>query len=190
MSDFQGAAANARVGIAGAVRVAPFGTATLPTDAVGTLDAAFDDLGFISDDGVTVGFEDSVQNVFAWQNAQLIRSITSESVTSLQFMMLETKAGTLEFFFRGSTVTEVAADNFRLDILPIQADPKVIVLDVVDGSRSIRFLFQNAEVVQRGEVNFFNQDLSMWPITMNFYPDTNGNLGQAFSNDVAWQPSA
>lgn len=182
-------ASNARVGITGAVRVAPFGTVAVPTDATTVLDAAFDDLGFLSDDGVTVGFEDSVQNVFAWQSAQLIRSITSESVTSLNFMMLETKADNLEFFFRGSSITEVAVDNFRLDIAPLQADPRVVVLDIIDGPTSIRFLFENAEVIQRGEVQFANQDLAMWPITMNFYPASNGLLGQAFSNSVAWDPS-
>lgn len=184
-------ASNARVGITGAVRVAPFGTGALPTDSTAALDAAFDDLGFLSEDGVKVGLDDSVQNVFAWQSATLIRSITSQSVTSLQFMMLETKGTNLEFFFRGSTVTEVTPNiNYRLDIEPVRADPRVVVVDVVDGANSIRMLFENAEVIQRGEVQFSNQGLAMWPITMNFYPaSSNGLLGQAFSNDVAWNPA-
>ena len=178
-------ATNARVGITGAVRVAPLGT-TLPTDAVSALDAAFDDLGYLSEDGVTLGFDDSVQNVFAWQNATLIRSITSQSITSLSFSMIEIKGVTLEFFHRGSTMTEVAADNFRLDIKPPVAAPRIVVVDVIDGLNSIRYSFGNAEVVSRGEVPINNSNLLMLPVTLNFYPDSNGNLSQAFSNDVDW----
>lgn len=178
-------AANARVGITGAVRKAPIGT-TAPTDAVSPLDAAFVDLGYISDEGVTLGFDDSVENKFAWQNAQLIRSITSESVTSLSFSMLEIKGVTLEYFFRGSSMTQVAANNYRLDGAPIVADPHMLVVDIVDGAKSMRWLFGNAEVVSRGEIPITNSDLMMLPVTLNFYPDANNRPFQTWSNDVAW----
>ena len=47
--------------INGAIFVAPVG-ATLPTDASTVLDAAFKNLGFISDDGVTLGTSRSVES--------------------------------------------------------------------------------------------------------------------------------
>ena len=181
-------ASNARVGITGAIRRAPIGT-TAPTDAVSPLDAAFGDLGYISDEGVNLSFEDSVENKFAWQSATLIRSITSESVTALNFSMLEWKGNNLEYFFRGSTMVEVAADNFRLDGGPITADPHMLVADIVDGTRAIRWLFGNAEVVARGEISITNSDLMMLPVTLNFYPDANGRPFQVWSNDPAWATS-
>ena len=48
----------------GAIFVAPVGS-TLPTDASTVLDAAFINLGFISDDGVTLGTSRSVISTHA-----------------------------------------------------------------------------------------------------------------------------
>lgn len=176
---------NAIVGITGAVRVAPFGT-TLPTDSTTALAAAYVDLGYISEDGVSLGVDDSVENKFAWQNAALIRSIRSQSITSLSFAMLEQKGFNLEFWFPGSTMTEPTSGNFQLDVAPPVTEKKVVVLDVIDGAKSFRWAFGNAELVSRGEIPISNQDLVMYPVTMNFYPDGNGNLFSAFSDDPAW----
>lgn len=176
---------NAIVGITGAVRVAPFGT-TLPTDSTTALAAAYEDLGYISEDGVSLGVDDSVENKFAWQNAALIRSIRSQSITSLSFAMLEQKGFNLEFWFPGSTITEPTAGNFRLEVKPPTTVKRVIVLDVVDGTKSFRWIFGNAELVSRGEIPISNQDLVMYPVTLNFYPDANGNLMDVYSDDPAW----
>ncbi len=177
---------NAIVGITGAVRLAPFGT-TLPTDAVTALAAAYIDLGYISEEGVSLGVDDSVENKFAWQSATLIRSIRSSSVTSLNFAMIEQKGFNLEFWFPGSQVTEdTPGVAYSIDIVPPVTQKRVVVLDIVDDTKSFRWAFGNAELVSRGEIPISNQDLVMFPVTMNFYPDDNGNLAQAFSNDPAW----
>ncbi len=51
--------------VAGAISVAPLGT-TLPTDAVGALDAKFKNLGYISEDGLTNADTRESESIKAW----------------------------------------------------------------------------------------------------------------------------
>lgn len=179
---------NVRIGITGALYKAPTGS-TAPTDAATALDAAFVNLGYVSDDGISENWEDSVNDVIAWQNGTHVRSAITESKFGLELSLLETKGAVLEMFHRGSTMVEVAVDNFQLDVKPTVADPSAWVLDVIDGTKLIRLYIGLGEVVERGEISYANGGAAMYPITLRGFPDTNGNILQKFSNDVAWSAS-
>lgn len=181
-------AANVRVGITGAVYSAPVGT-DLPASQSTALDAAFVDLGYLSEDGVTETYDDSVDDIVAWQSAQVVRATTSESSASLSWTMIETRLSTLTTFHRGSTMTSPSANNYRLDVKPIAADQRSWVLDVVDGSKLIRVVVGLGEIVERGEIMYRNGEPVSYPVTLRCYPDANGNLLSKLSNDAAWAPA-
>lgn len=178
-------ATKARVGITGAIYKAPLGS-TAPTDATTALAAAYLDLGYISEDGIEESWDDSVQRFVAWQNATVIRSAVTDSVGTLTFQMLETKKTTLEAFYRGSTVTTPSAGNYRIQVKPIVAAPSAWVFDIVDGSKLIRKYIGNGEITERGSIMYANSEMVMYPVTLTFYPDANGNLMEQYSNDAAW----
>ena len=175
----------ARVGITGAIYAAPLGSVA-PTDSTAALNAAYLDLGYISQDGIEEAWDDSVQRFVAWQNATVIRSAVTDSVGTLKFAMLETKRTTLEAFYRGSTVTTPSAGNYKLEIKPIVSAPKAWVFDVVDGGKFIRTYVGNGEITERGSVMWQNSEMVMYPVTLTFYPDASGNLAVKYSNDIAW----
>lgn len=176
-----------RISITGALWKAPLGT-TLPVDSdpFAALNAAFTNLGYISDDGVTENLDDSVDDVVAWQSATTVRSSTTESTLSLELMLIETKGTVLEAFYRGSSITTPAADVYKLEIKPIVADPSIWILDVLDGTKYERSIIGNGEIVERGEVQNVNGGAKAYPITIRSYPDANGNLMVKYSNDAAW----
>lgn len=180
-------ATQVRIGITGALYKAPPGTA-VPADSGATLDAAFVNLGYLSEDGITENWEDSVDDVVAWQSATTVRSSTTESKLSLELTMIETNKDVLETFHRGSTMATVSAGEYRLDVVPATADPSIWVFDVIDGSRRIRLLFNNGEITARGAVPYANGSAVMYPVTLQAYPDANGFIIQKFSNDAAWTP--
>lgn len=184
-------APNVRVAITGEVYRAPAATvqANWPTDAATALNAAFIGLGYLSDDGVTESWDDSVDNIVAWQNATTVRSATTESTGSLGWTMIETKGRVLTTFHRGSTMVETAPGKFKLEVKPITADPAVWVLHVIDGAELIRILVANGEIVERGEVVYKNGEPIGYPVTLRAYPDVNGNLMTKFSNSIAWSAS-
>jgi len=181
-------ATEVRVAITGELYKAPLGS-TAPTDATTALAVAFVGLGYVSEDGVTENWDDSVDNIVAWQNATTVRSATTESTGSLELTLIQTNAAVLEAFHRGSTVTEPVAGEFQIDVKPIVADPSAWVLDVVDGLKLVRIFLGNAEITERGEVMYANGEPIGYPITITVYPDANGNLMQKFSNDIAWDPT-
>lgn len=176
-----------RISITGALWKAPIGT-TLPVDSdpFAALDAAFTNLGYISDDGVTENLDDSVDDVVAWQSATTVRSSTTESTLSLELMLIETKGTVLEAFYRGSTITNVAANVWKMPVKPIVADPSIWILDVLDGTRYERSIVGNGEIVERGEVQNMNGGAKGYPVTIRAYPDANGDLMVKYSNDAAW----
>ncbi|MEM9134277.1 MAG: hypothetical protein AAGE88_18155 [Actinomycetota bacterium] len=180
-------AGNVHIGVTGGLFKAPLGTA-LPTDATTALAAAFIDLGYTSEDGVSEQWDDSVDDIVAWQNATTVRSATTESTLSIGATPIEMKREVLEMFHRGSVVTEPSAGVFQLDVKPVVADPSIWALNVIDGTSQYRLVIGRGEVVQRGEVMYRNGEPIGFPILIRAYPDANGNLMQKFSNDVAWDP--
>lgn len=178
-------ATEVRVGITGEVFRGEI-TSPAPTTSVSVLDATYLGLGYVSEDGVTENWDDSVDNIVAWQNATTVRAATTESTGSISFTLIQTNGGVLETFHRGSVMAEPTAGNFRLDVKPVTADPRRWILDVVDGTKHVRIYIGNGEVTERGEIMYQNGEPVGYPLTITCYPDSNGNLMQKFSDDIAW----
>lgn len=176
-----------RVGITGELYSAPLGTAA-PTDSTTALVAAYVGLGYVSEDGVTENWDDSVDNIVAWQNATTVRAAVTESTGTLALTLIQTNVQVLERFYRGSTMVTDVTDS-RLDVKPITADPRAWVLDILDGAIHIRIFLGNAEITERGEVMYASGEPVGYPITITAYPDDNGNLMQKWSDDAAWVPA-
>ncbi|MDH2392313.1 hypothetical protein QCN29_26760 [Streptomyces sp. HNM0663] len=177
-------AAEVRVAITGELFSAPRGT-TAPTDASSALDAAFVGHGYVSEDGVTENWDDSVDNIIAWQNATTVRAARTESTLTLACSLIQTRGSNLELFYPGSQV-EANLTEWKIDVKPATSDPRSFVLNVVDGSDIIRIYIGNGELTERGEVPYQSGDAVMYPVTITAYPDDNGNLMQKFSNSSAW----
>ena len=181
-------AENVRVAVTGAIYKAPLGTAA-PTTSSSALDAAFEDMGYVSEDGITESWDDSVDNIVAWQNAVTVRSATTESTGSLEFKLIETKAVVLEAYYRGSTVTDEGGGEFKMEVKPLTSDRSAWVLDTLDGDKVTRHYVGNGEIVERGEVMYQNGEPIGYECTLRVYPDSDGNLMVKLSNDPAWAPS-
>lgn len=180
-------AENVFISTTGGLWKAPPGT-TLPTDAdpFAALDAAFTNLGYISDDGVNEAFDDSVDDVVSWQGATTIRSATTQSTTSLNLMLIETKGTVLEAFHRGSTIVNVASGIWKMEVKPIVVDKAIFILDALDGLKYERTIIGNGEIVERGEVENMTGGAKGYPIVIRAYPDGSGNTMVKYSNDAAW----
>lgn len=174
-----------RIGVTGEVNVAPVGTAA-PTSSTAALNAAFIGLGLVSEDGVTEAWDDSVDNIKAWQNNMIVRAQTTESVATLQFVMIETKGKTIEAYYKGSTISVVSAGQWKIDVKGAQSDPRAWVIDVVDGTKHYRIYVPTGEITERGEVVYSNGEPIGYDVTLTCYADANGVLFTKFSDDANW----
>ena len=158
---------NVRVAVTGAVWKGASGS-TAPTGTSGAPDAAFADLGYISEDGVEITIPDAGDStpIKAWQNGTTVRTIRtpSEDNPSWHFTMLETSIETVETYF-GVTVADTSTEGsfeFTVGNRPYDA----YIVDVVDGAELIRDYIPKGIVTSVGAHTLSNGDPLGYEVTV------------------------
>lgn len=179
---------NVRVAITGGVRVAPPGTA-LPTTPVATYNAAFDELGYLSEDGITEANSDDRTVIKAWQNGTTVRRVLSSTETTFAFTVIETNPVVWALYYPGSELAAVAAGDAVHTTLTVKvpaADPRAFAFDVLDGDSAQRILVPKGEISERGDVVYKNDEPIGYEMTMTCYPDEDGVVMIKLTNDDAF----
>lgn len=170
-------AQNVRVATTGAVSFAPIST-TLPTDAVAALAATFKDVGYVGPDGVTQSIETDVTDITAWQNGDTVRKVQTSHDVTFQLVMLETKDITLQVYYADATATAS-----KVKVTGAQSPHNVVVIDVLDDKHSIRIVLPDAQVTERGEIVYQNEEATGYDITLTAYPDADGVKAYIYLDD-------
>lgn len=176
--------ANVRIGITGELYRAPTGTPR-PANSTAALNAAYIGQGYVSDEGVTESPDETVERIVAWQGAVVVRSTTTEATVTLALTLIETKSSVLELYHKGSTVTALGGGHFKIDVKPPTEKREQYILDVLDGSKHLRFDIADGEVTERGEITYATAEAIAYPVTITCYP-VNGVLYTKYSDDAAW----
>lgn len=171
------------VAATGAVYMSTVG-AVAPTNATAAWSTAWGELGFISEDGVTENPTMDNEEIKAWQSGAIVRRVITGSGLELSWTSIETNLRTLDLFYPGSVLTAVTGPpaETKLDIkLPV-ATPKAFGLDVVDGTKRIRFVCPKGAIIDRGEVTYANGSAIGYQYTINVEPDASNLLATKYFN--------
>lgn len=178
--------ANVNIAITGAVYASAAGTTvTAPTTATSVLDTDLDDLGYISEDGITESYNDSTSEIKAWQGGAVVREVISGSKATFEFEMIENKREAAELYHKGSVVETDGATGWKMDIMTPAADRRVFVFDVIDGTDHIRIYVPNGEVTTRGDIVYKSDDKIGYHVTVTAYP-TDGVVATKFTDKSSW----
>lgn len=160
-------AANVQVATTGGAYHAPTGT-TLPTTAPAVLNAAFlaNEVGYISEDGVTQTIDEDVEQIRAWQNGDIVRTVQTSHALTYAFTMIETNEAVLAAYYG----TDNVADGV-VEVKAGQGDRGSWVFEVLDGDTHIRIVVPDGQVTERGDVEFVNGNAIAYPLTITCYPD-------------------
>lgn len=159
-----------RVGVTGAVYMAPTGTA-LPTSIAGSLNAAFVDVGYLSEDGITLSNSVETTDLTAWQNAAVVRKIQTSHELSAAFSMLETNANSLELYFNDYTAGPGGTDAV-VQVTGTQGWRGCMVIDITDdATNDVRIVLPDAQVIEFADINVVNGDAMQYGVTLTCYPD-------------------
>lgn len=182
---------NVLVALTGAALYAPLGT-TLPTDTTTAWNAAFVDLGYLSEDGVTETPEDETTEIAAWQNGDVARSLITRSAIRFGFTMIETTAGGLALYHGGSvTGTDPSGiGEASIELAGTPNDRFAFGLDVIDGDNDVRITIPNASIVERGEITYVNNDAIGYPVTIQANPGVGGVRAIKYFNALAGLPTS
>lgn len=153
---------NVRVGVTGAAAYAPVGT-DLPVTTAEALDAAFEDIGYIGEKGITQGIKADVTDIKAWQNGDVVRKVQTSHDLTYQLIMLETNDRSLEAYY--GDVEEITGH---------QLPHKAWVFDVADDTHDLRLVVPDGQISDRGDVTYSNGEAIGYEITITAYPDASG----------------
>jgi hypothetical protein len=149
-----------------AVFAAPLGT-PLPTSATASLNAAFVDLGWVSEDGVTNAITRDVTRHKAW-GGETVKTTQDNYDETVQFALLESSANVLGVVYGDDNVTE-SSGSITVEHSSLQLTRQSFVVDFIDGDRVGRIVIKEGLVTQVGDVRYSHRDMTMYDLTVDVY---------------------
>jgi len=142
---------------------------TLPT-TMGALDAAFDEVGWLGDDGVPFDREVDTQEVNAYQATRLLRSKTTLKKETLKFNCLEDNLVSLGIVYPGATIT-TAAGVHKIEPTGQVTDNAAWVFESKDGAITKRYCVINGDAAVTGTIEHKSTDPTVFEVelTLNEY---------------------
>jgi len=162
--------ANAFVARTGAIYVGVQASVTAPTSHSSALDADLKDLGYISSDGIEEGFETNSESITAFQNGDTIDSSVTEATWTFKATLIEAgNADVIEQFY-AATVNDT--DGSILISPGATAGRRAIVVDVVSGTKYVRYWLPEAEITKDGGPKYENGQVVGYPVVITCYPSS------------------
>ena len=163
--------------VGGAIHVAPAGT-TLPTDATTALAAAFVNLGYVSEDGLTNSNSAAAETIRAWGKDIIYTNDGDDETYS--WTLLEVLDANVQKFIRGAdnvTVAEGGAMSVqvRRPSERTQMEEHVIVVEMILHKRAVRHVIPRGVITEVGEVSYVDDDTVGYQVTVTALADANGN---------------
>lgn len=157
--------------IGGGVFRAPAGT-TLPTDASTALDAAFVNMGYVSDDGVVNSKTRENTEVNAW-GGDKVRDLQTKKADTFQMTFIEARnTEVLKAVHGNDNVTE-ANDMITIRENSAELDRAVWVIDEIMNDGYIkRTVIPDGKVTEVGDVTHKDDELLGYQVTISAYPFT------------------
>lgn len=160
--------------VGGAVFRAPLGTA-LPTDAKTTLNVAFKDLGYISDDGMSNENSPESEDFKAW-GGDIVYSSQTEKPDKFKFKLIEVlNVEVLKLVYGSANVTGTLATGITVKASSEEQESCSWAFDMVmrDGVLK-RIVIPNGKVTEVGEIQYKDDDIVGYETTIAAYPDSSG----------------
>ena len=163
--------------------IAPPGTAG-PTDLETAWGAEWLAVGYISDDGVTLGASTESDDLTPWQSTSPVRTIITGKSLTLQFAAWQTTPLMLGVFFDVEPPTEALG----VSTFDIRSDGGGILyavgLDVKDGDNAFRVVFPRAQLSDNGDVTISRGSAIPWDVTLSALDD-NGVLAHMIVGSIS-----
>lgn len=174
----------------GTIYVAPVGTA-LPVEEDDALNAAFVELGYVSDDGVQFRDGTTKEKIPVWQSFYPARTLVTEKETQLEFALRQWNRDTVKLAFGGGEVSIVTSGHFRYtppgpDDAP---DERALVVGWSDGDRDYRIVVPKVTVADPVETQLVRTKAADLPLTLDVLGTEDADPWYLLTNDTAFSPS-
>lgn len=173
------------IGSFGHVYVGPVGTVG-PSDPTTALNAAFVELGFLSEDGVTFTPGVDLNEVPAWQSPYPVRRKVTGRTLDLEFTMLQMNQTTLPFALGGGGLTTLAGVHRYTPPVGDVVDERALVVDWQDGDKHYRMHVLRGLVSDLGGFTVNRTDAVGLEVTFSLLAEGEIAPYDIYSDDPAW----
>lgn len=178
------------VGSGGKIFIAPVGTAepNTPTEA---LNAAFKDLGYISEDGISASFGVTVEDINAFQSLLPIRRVVTGRTADISFTCRQWNADTFSLALGGGSFDE-SGGNYLF--YPPENDDALaenaVIVEWNDGTKNYRLIIRKAVVVENVETTIVRNAAADLPITLSILGSDTQDAWYLLTDDDAFDAGA
>lgn len=173
----------------GGLYVAPFGT-TLPTDVDDVLDPAFQNLGYVSADGVSLNIDSATSPIEVWGGDEIatLRDSYSIELSATLYQVLSPEVNAA--LFGDDNVTTAAATssfgNRMRVLLNSKLPPRVsLVIDSFYEDKSLRHVAQIAQLSDLDDITLVHNEALSLSVVFKVMRGTDGNHLIQYSDDGA-----
>jgi len=164
--------------VSGGLLVAPVGTA-VPTNETTALNAAFNAVGYITEDGFTRSETRDTENRKAWGGdiiAVLDRGTEVTIMVGLAEYLSELTLG-LIYGDANVTVTPASGSAGKKVAVKVTAEPsphKTWVVEMLRGGKKGRLVIPDVQITEREDITYSDEDISARGVTAVCFPDAAG----------------
>lgn len=180
---------------AGDIRVA--GTAHIYLAPVATAFPDWDDapagdwteLGYVTTDGITLSFGREVNDIFAMQSAEPVRTVATRLPKTVGFSLMQQGRQQLLLALGGGAFTPEAGVTGVYRYEPPEAsvvDERAMIVEMVDGEFTYRWHYKRTQNREGVEHKYLREDAATFPVTQQILqPDDGSKPFYMLSDDPA-----
>lgn len=167
----------------GGVYRAPAGT-QVPTDATTPLGGKFENLGYVSEDGLTNAVETDSEEIKAWGGDTVLVAGTSRTETFVFTLIESLNPGVLKAVFGDKNV-----EGGRTLHNSLEKEAAVWVFEILlTGNKVRRIVVPSGKVTEVGETAYVDGEPLGYETTVTALPDEAGNTAYEYTADIKGEP--
>lgn len=172
----------------GGVLAGPVGTAA-PTDSTTALNVAYKALGYLTDSGVVKSEKRNTGVVTAWGGDSIALTTKGYEVTVKLGLAELINSDAETIVYGASHVTATSATSTKGNLLVVKGTSDLsphsaMVVEIFnDGGKRLRLYFPDVVVMDIGDTSYTDDKVSALDLTLQAFPDANGNYFIQFSDD-------
>ena len=161
--------------IAGAIYRAAYGT-TLPTSTTASLDAAFEEMGYASEDGVTNTNSPETENIRAW-GGDVVLTVQNSKDDTFKIKLIEAlNEDTLAAVYGSANVSGTLSTGITVNVNADEAEEASWVIDMImRNGAAKRIVIPDAKITEVGDIVYADNEAVGYEITLTAMPDSSGN---------------
>jgi len=171
--------------------LAPLGTAFPAWDTAPA--TGWNELGYVTPDGVTFNFGREVTEIFAMQSAEPVRIVNTRTPRTVAFSMMQQGVDQLILALGGGAVPADAVTG-AFGFTPPDAsvvDERAMLVEMIDGTYTYRWEFPRVQNREGVEEKLMREDSANFPVTMQILvPGDGGPSFEMVTDDPAYDAAA